>query len=172
MVPNEVIMNKIYLIRGKKVMLDRDLAVLYEVETKRLKEQVRRNKDRFPEDFMFELTKEELFEWRQQFGTSNKEIMGLRIPPFAFSEHGIVMLASVLNSERAIQVNIQIVRVFTKMRELILTHKDLLLKMDQLDSRVASQDQKIALIFKYLKKFIDVHDKPRKEVGFKRKEEQ
>ncbi len=107
MIPDEVIMDKIYLIRGKKVMLDRDLADLYEVDTKQLKRSVRRNIDRFPEDFMFELTKEELADWRYQFGTSSSETMGLRVPPFAFTEHGIIMLASVLNSERAIRVNIQ-----------------------------------------------------------------
>jgi len=107
MIPDEVIMSKIYLIRGQKVMLDRDLAELYEVETKQLKRAVRRNMDRFPEDFMFVLSKEELTEWRHQFGTSNSEIMGLRVSPFAFTEHGVIMLASVLNSDRAIKVNLQ-----------------------------------------------------------------
>ncbi|MBW2055850.1 MAG: ORF6N domain-containing protein, partial [Deltaproteobacteria bacterium] len=105
LVPVERIASKIYLIRNVKVMLDRDLAELYGVETKRLKEQVRRNIERFPEDFMFELTKNELKNWRSQFATSNQDIMGLRIPPFVFTEHGILMLSSVLKSERAIQVN-------------------------------------------------------------------
>ena len=109
-IPDEVIMSKIYLIRGQKVMLDRDLAELYEVETKQLKRAVRRNMDRFPDDFMFELSKLELAEWRNQFGTSNSEIMGLRVSPFAFTEYGVIMLASVLNSEKAIKVNLQIVR--------------------------------------------------------------
>ena len=99
-IPDEVIMSKIYLIRGQKVMLDRDLAELYEVETKQLKRAVRRNMDRFPNDFMFELSKTELAEWRSQFGTSNSEIMGLRVSPFAFTEHGVIMLASLLNSEK------------------------------------------------------------------------
>ena len=94
-IPDEVLMSKIYLIRGHKVMLDRDLAELYEVETKRLKEAVRRNIDRFPEDFMFELSKEEFSNWRTQFATSNSDKMGLRVPPFAFTEHGVLMLASV-----------------------------------------------------------------------------
>ena len=119
-IPDEVVMNKIYLIRDKKVMLDRDLAELYGVETKRLKEAVRRNIDRFPEEFMFELTKEEFSNWRSQFATSNADKMGLRVPPFAFTEYGVLMLASVLNSERAIQVNIQIIKIFTKMREMLL----------------------------------------------------
>jgi len=120
-VPEEVLMSKIYLIRGKKVMLDRDLAILYEVETKRLKEQVRRNITRFPADFMFELSK--------QFATSNREIMGLRRPPFAFTEHGVLMLSSVLKSPRAISVNIQIMRIFIKMRTMILNNKELLMVM-------------------------------------------
>jgi hypothetical protein len=112
MLPDEVIISKIYLIRGKKVMLDRDLADLYKVDTKQLKRAVRRNVGRFPNDFMFELSKKELFDWRNQFGTSNNEKMGMRVAPFAFTEYGLLMLASVLNSDRAIQINIQIVRVF------------------------------------------------------------
>jgi phage regulator Rha-like protein len=176
MIPDEVIMDKIYLIRGKKIMLDRDLAELYEVETKRLKEQVRRNIDRFPEDFMFELTKEELADWRYQFGTSSSETMGLRVPPFAFTEHGVIMLASVLNSERAIQVNLQIVRVFIRMREMLATHKEILHKLEQIEKKDIEQDQKIMLIFEYLKqlektKQEDLELKTRKKIGFKRSEE-
>ena len=101
-IPDEVVMSKIYLVRNIKVMLDRDLAELYGVETKRLKEAVRRNMDRFPEEFMFELTKEEFSNWRTQFATSNADKMGLRVPPFAFTEYGVLMLASVLSSKRAI----------------------------------------------------------------------
>ena len=119
------IADKIYFIRGLKVMFDRDLAELYGIETKRLKEQVRRNIERFPEDFMFELTKEELKNWRSQFATSNQYIMGLRIPPFAFTEHGVLMLSSVLKSDLAVQVNIQIMRVFTKLRQMVLDNEDL-----------------------------------------------
>ncbi|MBN1116928.1 MAG: ORF6N domain-containing protein [Bacteroidales bacterium] len=99
-VPDEVIMTKIYMVRGQKVMLDRDLAELYDVETKRLKEAIRRNIKRFPEDFMFEMTKEELQIWRTQFATSNSEKMGLRYPPFCFTEQGVTMLSCVLNSDR------------------------------------------------------------------------
>jgi len=167
MIPDEVVMDKIYLIRSKKVMIDRDLAELYDVETRVLNQAVRRNEKRFPKDFMFQMTKEEMHEWKSQIVISNSEKMGLRKPPLVFTEQGVAMLSSVLNSERAIMVNIQIIRVFTKMRELILTHKDLLLKMEQLEKKVASQDQKIALVFKYLKKFIDVKDKPRKQIGYK-----
>ena len=132
-IPDEVIMTKIYFIRGQKVMLDRDLAELYGIETRRLKEQVRRNICRFPKDFMFEMTKEELNNWRSQFATSNKEIMGMRRPPFVFTEHGVLMLSSVLNSKRAIQVNIRIMRIFTRMKEMLLTHKDILLRLEKIE---------------------------------------
>ena len=117
MIPDEVIMKKIYLLRESKVMLDRDLAELYEIETKQLKRAVRRNISRFPDDFMFELSPEEINNLRNQFGTSSWG--GSRYVPMAFTEHGVIMLASVLNSERAIQVNIQIVRMFTRMHEIL-----------------------------------------------------
>ena len=130
MVTDETVVNKIYLIRGKKVMVDRDLAEMYGVETSQLKRQVKRNIDRFPEDFMFEMNKEELQKWRSQFGISNEDKMGLRYAPFCFTEQGVAMLSSVLKSKTAIDVNIQIIRVFTRMREILLTHKDLLLKIE------------------------------------------
>jgi len=133
MIPDELVMNRIYLVRGQKVMLDRDLAELYRVETKRLKEAVRRNITRFPDDFMFEMIPEELENWRTQFAISNSEKMGLRRPPFCFTEQGVAMLSSVLNSERAIRVNIQIIRVFTRMREMIMTHKDILLQLEKIE---------------------------------------
>ena len=109
--------SKILTLRGQQVMLDRDLAVLYRVETRRLNEQVKRNLDRFPSDFMFQLTADELKNWKSQFATSNKEIMGLRKAPYAFTEEGIYMLATVLNSKVAIQTNIAIIRTFKKLRE-------------------------------------------------------
>jgi phage regulator Rha-like protein len=172
MLPDEVIISKIYLIRCKKVMLDRDLAVLYEVDTKQLKRAVRRNIERFPGDFMFELTKEELANWRYQFGTSKSEKMGLRVPPFAFTEHGVIMLASVLSSNRAIRVNIQIVRIFIRMREMLETHKVILEKLDLLQRKDIEQDDKIMLIFEYLKQFElekqqDLEQKNRPRIGFK-----
>ena len=129
-IPDEVVLNKIYLIREQKVMLDMDLAELYGVETKQLKRAVRRNSDRFPEDFMFELDKEELEILRSQIGTSSWG--GVRYAPMAFTEQGVAMLSSVLNSERAVQVNIHIIRVFTRVREMLLTHKDVLLKLEQI----------------------------------------
>jgi phage regulator Rha-like protein len=164
-------------IRGNKVMLDRDLSDLYEVETKQLKRSVRRNLSRFPEDFMFELTKEELEKWRYQFGTSNKEMMGLRVPPFAFTEHGVIMLASVLNNERAILVNIQVVRIFIKMREMLASHKEILHKLEKIEHKLADHDNQILVIFEYLKQLEqgrhkELEPKNRNPLGYKRKDEQ
>src|ERR1700754_3085150 len=136
-VAEDAILSKIYVIRDQKVMIDRDLAALYGVETKQLKRQVSRNIDRFPDDFMFELSDKEFQEWRSQFGTSIPgDKMGLRYAPYAFTEQGVAMLSSVLNSKRAINVNIKIMRIYTKMREMLLTHKDILQKLDQLEKQV------------------------------------
>ena len=166
-IPDEVVMNKIYLIRSQKVMLDRDLAELYDVETKQLKRAVRRNANRFPDDFMFELNKEEFDNLRNQIGTSSWG--GTRYAPMAFTEQGVAMLSSVLNSDRAIKVNIQIVRIFTRMRQMLLTQKDLLLKVEQIEMRLEKQGKDIKLVFDYLKQFIEEKDEPRKEIGFKQK---
>ncbi|HWK03411.1 MAG TPA: ORF6N domain-containing protein [Puia sp.] len=153
-------------------MIDRDLAELYGVETKQLKRQVRRNIDRFPDDFLFELSAEEFQEWRSQFGTSNEgDKMGLRYAPYVFTEQGVAMLSSVLNSERAIKVNIQIIRIFTRMRELLLTHKDILLKLEQLERKVTGHDEDIQLIFNYLKQLLNPPQEPRPRVGFRRADE-
>jgi len=167
-VPEEVVMSKIYEIRGEKVMIDRDLAELYGVETKRLKEAVRRNTNRFPEDFMFEMDNDEFQIWRTQNATSKADQKGLRYAPFCFTEQGVTMLSCVLNSEQAIAVNITIVRTFTKMRKLLLTHKDLLLQMEEIRKRVTGQDEKIELIFNYLKQFIKEQETPRKRIGYKK----
>lgn len=123
----------IYTIRGQRVMMDSDLAELYGVETKALKRAVRRNLNRFPEDFMFEMSKEELENWRYQFGTSNFVKMGLRIQPFVFTELGVAMLSSVLNSEQAISVNISIMRIFAKLRSFLLLEKEINDRMDKLE---------------------------------------
>ena len=167
MLPDEVVAQKIYLIRGKKVMLDRDLADLYGVETKRLKEQVRRNLERFPEDFMFELTKEELENWRSQFATSNSENMGLRHQPFAFSEHGVLMLSSVLNSKRAIAVNIKIMRIYTRLREMLLSNADMLLRMERMDHELQVQGRSIETIYEYLAEMREAEPEPREMIGFR-----
>ena len=168
-VPDEVVMSKIYLIREEKVMLDRDLAELYGVETKQLKRAVRRNEKRFPLDFMFELTREEFDHLRSQIDTSSWG--GTRYVPMAFTEQGVAMLSSVLNSDRAIEVNIQIIRIFTKLRKMLLTHKDLLAKVSELEAKVSNQDKSIRQIFAYLKELIQEKDQPREPIGFKRKGE-
>src|SRR6187401_2374071 len=167
-VPEERLLHHIYIIRGKKVMLDKDLASLYGIETKRLKEQVRRNRNRFPADFMFELNKKEFEKWRSQFATSNSEIMGMRHAPFAFTEHGILMLSSVLNTDRAIKVNIRIMRIFIKMREMLHTHKALLEKLEQLEKKVTGHDDSIKLIFQSLRRFLQNQNPPRRRIGFRR----
>ncbi len=168
-IPDEVVMNKIYLIRDQKVMLDQDLAELYGVGTKVLKQQVRRNMESFPSDFMFELTKDEFDHLRSQFVTSNRG--GTRYTPMVFTEHGVLMLSSVLTSKRARQVNIHIMRVYSKLREMILTHKDLLVKMNKLESKVANHDISIKQIFAYLKQFIQTPNRPTEPIGFKRIDE-
>jgi len=170
-IPDEVVMNKIYIVREQKVMLDRDLAELYGVETKVLKQAVRRNIARFPEDFMFEMNKEELENWRSQFVTSKEDRQGLRYMPFCFTEQGVTMLSCILNSERAIHVNIQIIRIYTRIREMLLLHKDVSLLVEQVERKLLKQDEKIEVLFTYLSKFIEKDDTPRKPIGFKRKGE-
>ena len=169
--PDETVSEKIYYIRGRKVMLDRDLAGLYAVETRTLNQAVKRNENRFPEDFMFQLTKQEMEYWISQFVISNSEKMGLRKSPYAFTEQGVAMLSSVLNSERAIRVNIQIIRIFTKMRELLSTQKEILHKLELIEKKDIEQDQKIMLIFDYLKqleksKKKDADQKNRPRIGY------
>jgi len=168
----ERVINKIYLIRGKKLMLDFELAEMYAVETKQLKRQVKRNTERFPKDFMFELTQKEFKNLRCQFGSSSWG--GTRYMPIAFTEQGVAMLSSVLNSSTAIEVNIQIIRVFSKMRELLLTHKDILLKLEQVEKKMIQQDGKmkeyeeaIQAIFVALKKLLNPPNPPREPIGFK-----
>lgn len=159
---------RIHLVRGQKVMLDRDLAELYGVETKHLKRQVRRNLSRFPSDFMFELTKQEFDHWRSQNVTSNSgDRMGLRYTPMAFTEQGVAMLSSVLNSERAVQVNISIIRVFTRMREVLLTQKDLLLKVEQLEHAVLAHDKDLDKVFECLKELLTKPAEPRPRIGYR-----
>ena len=164
---DEIIMNKIYVIRGQRVMIDRDLAELYEVETKRLKEAVRRNASRFPKDFMFEMNKKEFENWRTQIATSKEDKQGLRYAPFCFTEQGVTMLSCILNSERAIEVNIQIIRIFTKMKEMLLTHKDILFQLYKIEKKLTAHDEDIQLIFEYLKKLLNPPQEPRQRIGFK-----
>lgn len=169
-IPDEAVISKIYFIRNEKVMLDSDLAELYGVETRRLNEQVKRNIDRFPADFMFQLTETEFENMKSQIATSSWG--GRRKLPYAFTEHGVLMLTSVLNSDLAIKVNIQIMRVYSKIRNMLATHKDLLLKFEQLETKLADHDSSIMLIFEYLKQFEEakreeLEQKNRPRIGFK-----
>jgi len=160
LVPVERIENKIYLIRGQKVMLDLDLALLYGVKTKVLNQAVKRNIDRFPIDFMFQLNKSEFANLRSQIVTSSWG--GLRKRPFAFTEHGVLMLSSVLNSKRAIQVNIQIMRAFTRLRQILATHKELREKIELMERKY---DKQFRVVFEYIKSLLD--DGKRKDrIGF------
>lgn len=168
-ISNETISAKILLIRNKKVMIDRDLAELYGVSTKQLNQQVKRNLNRFPE-VMFQLSQEE----KEEVAANCDHLKTLKfspVLPYVFTEYGAVMLASVLNSQRAIAVNIQIVRIFTRMRELIFTQQDILLKLQQLERKVDSHDKHIQLIFQALKELLQKPSTPRKMIGFKRYDE-
>lgn len=169
-VPDEIVTSKIYFIRKHKVMLDEDLADLYEVETKQLKRQVRRNLNRFPADFMFMFTKKEYENLRSQSGSSRWG--GTRFLPMAFTEQGAAMLSSVLNSERAVKVNIQIIRIFTRMRQMLFNYKDLLLKLDRLEVQTGKYTEDIKAVFNYIKQLlVPVKQVNRKRIGFRRTEE-
>jgi len=156
----KTIEKKILLIRGKKVMLDRDLALLYEVPTKRLNEQVKRNIKRFPPDFMLQLTKKEFENLKSHFATSSWG--GTRKLPMVFTEQGVAMLSTVLNSERAIMVNIQIMRTFTKLRELFATHKDLQQKIEAIESKY---DQQFKIVFEAIRQLLEPPPVPEKSKG-------
>ena len=152
-IADELVMGKIYTIRGVKVMLDRDLADLYGLDTKRLKEAVRRNKERFPEDFMFEMNADEFQNWRTQIATSNPgDRMGLRYAPFCFTEHGVLMLSNVLRSKQAIAMSIRIIQVFVRMRAVLSTHSELLLKLEKLSGTVSHHSRDIKAIFGQLRR--------------------
>ena len=164
-IPSERIISRIFLIRGRKVMIDRDLAELYGVETRALNQAVRRNVDRFPDDFMFQLNKQETELWKSQIVMSTAERKGLRRDPLVFTEQGVAMLSSVLNSKRAIQVNIQIIRIFTQLRELLATSKQLREKIEAMEMKY---DKKIKAIFDVLKNLLIQEEKPKREIGFKK----
>jgi hypothetical protein len=167
-VPIEVIEKKILLIGGQKVMLDSDLATLYGVPTKRLNEQVRRNVKRFPADFMYQLSKEEFESLKSHFATSSSW-GGRRTPPYVFTEQGIAMLSSVLNSDRAIDVNIQIMRTFVKLREVMSTHKDLAKKLADLEKKYDGQFQ---IVFEAIRQLIEQPEQPKRKIGFVARERQ
>jgi cell division protein FtsL len=169
--PEEVISSKIYFIRDQKVMLDSDLATLYAVETKQLKRQVRRNIERFPEDFMFELTQVEYEILRRQFGTLSWGEHSKYLP-MAFTEQGIAMLSSVLNSSTAIRVNIQIIRVFTKIRQMLTDTMSMKLEIEEIKKKLSNQNHNIELVFSYLDELMDKKEnaEPRNSIGFKQKD--
>ncbi len=164
----EAIGQKIYLIRGHKVMIDRDLASLYKVPTGRLNEQVKRNKGRFPEDFMFQLTKKEYENWISQIAISNSEKMGLRRRPYAFTEHGVAMLASVLNSDKAIKISIHIIKAFVKLRNVISAHKELAYKLKELERKTEKHDTEIHAIFEAIRQLMKPPEQPKRRIGFRR----
>ena len=162
---DDVVINKIYIIRKQRVILDKELAALYDVATGNLNKAVKRNIARFPGDFMFQLTEQEFKDLIFQNGTSTWG--GTRKMPYAFTEQGVAMLSSVLNSERAVLVNIHIIRVFTRIRELLSTHKDVLLKLEQLERAVVQHDGEIKVIFDRLRELLDPPSEPRRKIGFK-----
>lgn len=166
----ETISNKIYFIRGQKVMLDRDLALLYGIETKVLKQSVKRNILRFPEDFMFELNKSEFENWRSQFVTSNSDRIGLRHAPMAFTEHGVMMLSSILKSNKAIQTNIQIMRIFTKVRQMLLDTTEIKVDILQIQKKLENHDKNIELVFSYLDELTEKKENEgeRVKIGYKK----
>lgn len=161
LIPAERIASKIYLIRGSKVMLDRDLAELYGVETRTLKQAVKRNLKRFPDDFMFILTNQEVTNLTSQIVISSWG--GRRHPPMAFTEQGVAMLSSVLTSERAIFVNIQIMRAFTQLRRMLATHEDLREKIEEMEEKY---DEQFQIVFEALKQLLDTDNTPKKKIGF------
>jgi hypothetical protein len=167
LVAEQKILNRIYVVRGQKVMIDEDLAEMYNVETRRLNEQVKRNAKRFPKDFMFALTQKEFENLKSQNATSSWG--GRRKLPNAFTEQGVAMLSSILNSDTAIEVNIRIIRVFTKLREYSLTHKEILLQLSRLEKEVKGNSRDIENIFTVLKELLakDATPAQRNKIGFK-----
>ncbi len=167
-ISEETIANKIYFIRNQKVMLDRDLALLYGIETRVLKQAVKRNISRFPEDFMFELSQLEFDNLKSQFVTSSWG--GTRKLPSVFTEHGVLMLSSILNSDKAIQTNIQIMRIFSKVRQMLLDTTDLKIDILQIQKKLENHDKNIELVFSYLDELTDKKEnaKPRTKIGYKK----
>ena len=167
-IPDEVINNRIYLIRGHKIMIDKDLADLYKIETKQLKRQVRRNMERFPEDFMFELSKTEYEILRSQIGTI-KQGEHSKYVPMAFTEQGVAMLSSVVNSAEAIRVNIQIIRVFTKIRQFFTENLTTKIEIEAIKKKIQNHDKNIELVFSYLDELMDKKEvlQERVRIGFK-----
>lgn len=172
-IPDELVMNKIYLIRNQKVMLDSDLAELYQVETKVLNQQVKRNLKRFPEDFMFQLTKEEWEFMRSQIVTGSGIKRNISALPFVFTEQGVAMLSGILNSDRAIAVNIQIMRIFTRIRQMLADNTDLRLDIEKIKNKLDNQDKNMEIVFRYLDELLEKKEsrsrvtEERNKIGYK-----
>jgi hypothetical protein len=168
MIPDELVMNKIYLIRNQKVMLDSDLAELYQVETKVLNQQVKRNLKRFPVDFMFQLTINEWDMMRSQFVTASQSKRNISASPYVFTEQGVAMLSSVLKSDRAISVNIQIMRIFSKIRQMLFDNTDLRLDIEKMKKKFDNQDKNMEIVFRYLDELLEKKEKPieRNKIGY------
>ena len=170
----------IYLIRGQRVMLDSDLAAIYEVTTKQLNQQLKRNRDRFPTDFAFQLTAEDVARLRSQNVTSNPNLRsqfasskgrgGRRYFPWVFTEHGAIMLASVLNSDIAVQASVRVVRAFVRLREMVAGNAQLAAKLEELERRLDSHDEAIVDLFDALKRLLEPEPKPKREIGFHARE--
>lgn len=165
-IPVEKIVQKIYIFRDVRVMLDRDIAELYGVETKRINEQVKRNINRFPPDFMFQLDDVEIENLKSQNATSSWG--GIRKPPFAFTEHGILMLSNVLNSERAVNTSIQIIRAFAQLRQMLSTYGDLKKKIEDMEKKY---DRRFRIVFDAIRELVKEDNKPERKIGFDRKKE-
>lgn len=165
-VSDQMLIEKIVIIRGQKVMFDRDLAELYGVKPIRLREQVKRNISRFPDNFMFQLTDAEVDLMVSHFAIPSKKHLGGSLP-YVFTEHGVLMLSNVLKSERALVMSIRIIEIFVKLREALLSHKDILLKVERLERKVVTNDTDIKLIFEYLKELLDPQTEPMRKIGFR-----
>lgn len=171
LIPQEIIENKIYFIRGHKVMLDEDLAKLYEVETRILNRNVKRNIERFPEEFMFQLTDEEWKVLISQIGISNKGRGGRQKLPYVFTEHGILMLSNVINSKRAIAVSIQIIKIFNRLRKEIANNIQLAKKIAEIENKLSEHDENFKTVFEVLKQLIETPEEPKKQIGFRTDED-
>jgi phage regulator Rha-like protein len=169
-IADEIVMNKIYYVRKQKIMLDRDLALLYGVQPIRLREQVKRNRGRFPANFMFQLTEREAAKMVSQNAIPSKKQLGGFLP-YAFTEHGVLMLAAVLKSDKAMQASIRIIEIFVRMREMLMADKDILVQMQKAEKMLTAHDEDIRQIFEYLKQLLNPGDPPRSRIGFRRKDE-
>jgi hypothetical protein len=167
-VPLEGVERSILILRGHRAILDADLAALYGVETRRLNEQVRRNEARFPADFAFQLTPEELDDLKSQSATSSSQWGGRRKLPYAFTEHGALMAASVLNSPKAVEMSIQVVRAFVRLRQILASNRQLAAKLNQLERKIAAHDTNLVALFQAVRSLMAVPGKPKRRIGFTR----